>query len=248
MKKNNTYSFYAYLIVVLLVLWSSFGYNAWQTKNTKNSYSYDAMGYYTYLPALFIYQDIKHFKFLDDIISKYEIWGNAYRPESLPNGNVLNKYAVGQAVFQLPGFMLAHIVAKLLGYPTDGFSPPYHLFVSLWNILFALWALWHLRRLLLLFFPDTAVACSLLLLLIATNYWLYIGYDNHLTHISLFSLYVFLLHYTIQWHKQPTLNNSAAIGGIIGLAVLIRPTEMVAILIPLLWNLNIYFYNLMGGG
>ncbi|MBK9462173.1 MAG: hypothetical protein IPN94_22825 [Sphingobacteriales bacterium] len=55
MTKSNVYSYYAYCIIVVLVLWSSFGYEGWRAKNTQNAYSYDAMGYYTYLPALFIY-------------------------------------------------------------------------------------------------------------------------------------------------------------------------------------------------
>lgn len=237
-KLDQPFSFFAYWIVALLLLYSSFGYAPWRDKNTKYAFRFDAMGYYIYLPALLIYDDIAHFKFLDDIIPKYEIWGSAYKPEPIENGNVLNKYAVGQALFQLPWFLVAHFVAAPLGYPADGFSLPYLLCVSLGNILAALLALWYLRRILLLFFSDKSVACSLLLLLIATNYWCYVGYNSHMTHASLFALFVLLLWHTIRWHQQPNWCSSLFIGASVGFAVLLRPTDVVCVLIPLLWGID----------
>ncbi len=234
MKKNL--SFYSYWMVVVLLLTSAFVNDVWRSKNTIHAFTFDSMGYYLYLPALFIYNDIEHFEFLEELLPKYNINDNAYRPETLPSGKKLDKYAVGQALFQAPGFFLAHILAKPLGYPADGYSLPYHAIISLVNILIGLLALWYLRRILLSYFPDAAVACSLLLLLIATNYWCYIGFDSHMTHASLFALYVFLLWHTIKWHHHPNWTSSIAIGGVVGFAVLMRPTEIVSVVLPLLWS------------
>lgn len=227
----------SYSLVTLLILLSAFAYKEWREKNSAHSFTYDAMGYYIYLPAFFIYDDLEHFKFLDEIIPKYEIWGD-YRPEPLPNGKVLDKYALGQALFESPWFLVAHATAPLLGYTPDGFSPPYNLFVSLGNILVGLVALWYLRRILLRYFPDTAVAISLLLLLVATNYWCYIGYNAPMSHASLFALYVFLLWHSIKWHEKPTWFSSLAIGASVGFAMLMRPTDVVCVLVPLLWGVG----------
>jgi hypothetical protein len=239
MKLTAPYSFVAYIVVVLLVFLSVFGLDIWYQKNTHRAFEYDAMGYYIYLPAIFIYDDITHFRFLDEIIPKYQIWGCAYKPEVLPaTGNALDKYAIGQALYQAPWFFLAHAIAAPLGYPADGFSFPYHAVISLGNILVSLLSLWYLRRILLRYFPDKAVAFSLLLLLIATNYWCYISYNSHMTHTSLFCLFVLLLAHTIKWHEKPNWTSSLFIGGVVGFATIMRPTDIVCVLIPLLWNIE----------
>ena len=229
-------SLFAYCLVVGLVLLPILTTKDSYDKNTQRAFTFDSMGYYLYLPAYFIYDDIAHCRFLDTVVTPRYPASASYLPEKLPNGNVLNKYAIGQAVFQLPWFGLAHLVAPKLGYPVDGFSPPYHTIVSFGNIFVGLLALWFLRRLLLRYFPDSAVALSLLLLLVATNYWCYISYNSHMTHASLFALFVVLLWHTIRWHEQPTWWSSLVIGGVVGFAMLMRPTDVMCVLVPLLWR------------
>ena len=52
----------------------------------------------------------------------------------------------------------------------------------------------------------------------------------------IFPLYVLILYATIKWHEKPRLIWAAAIGLIIGLATISRPTEAIMLFIPLLWN------------
>ena len=87
--------------------------------------TWDAFGYYVYLPALFIYHDYKELKWLPEIDSKYAVTGgNGWQALKADNGNYVFKYLGGVAVMQLPFFLAGHVFAKGLGYPADGFSPP----------------------------------------------------------------------------------------------------------------------------
>ncbi|MBK8444446.1 MAG: hypothetical protein IPL35_13975 [Sphingobacteriales bacterium] len=48
-----------------------FFYPKWKQSRTEATLSWDVSGYYMYLPAIFIYKDLRHCAFGDDIIQKY---------------------------------------------------------------------------------------------------------------------------------------------------------------------------------
>jgi hypothetical protein len=99
----------------------------------------------------------------------------------------------------------------------------------------ALIGLWYLRRSLLRYFPDGTVAAVLLCLVFGSNYLNYTAFDGAMTHNWLFTLYSLLIFNTIQFYDRPTRGRAALIGLLVGWAVLTRPTEILAVLIPLLW-------------
>jgi hypothetical protein len=135
-------------------------------------------------------------------------------------------------------FTIAHLLAEPLGYPADGFSTPYQFAIQTGSLLFALIALWYFRKLYLLFFSDKIVAIILLLLVFGTNYLDYSAIDPALTHNWLFGGYVFLLLNTINFHKTPSFKYAIGIGTVCGVMILIRPSEMISVLIPLLWGIE----------
>ncbi|MBZ0099668.1 MAG: hypothetical protein K8F30_11315, partial [Taibaiella sp.] len=147
-------------------------------------------------------------------------------------------YTSGVALLSLPAFALAHIIAEPAGYPADGFSAPYRVAVQLWAVLAALAGLWYFRKLLLFYFNDKVVAIVLLMLVLGTNYLNYTGYDATITHSYLFTIYVLLLLNTHRYYEHPKRRYAIRIGLLAGLAVLVRPSEMIAIVIPLLWALE----------
>jgi len=63
-----------------------------------------------------------------------------------------------------------------------------------------------------------------------------VAVDSGLSHAWIFPLYVALLYATIRWHDRPGAVWALLIGCIIGLATICRPTEAVALFIPLLWS------------
>lgn len=236
---KNQYSLYAWLLAVLfLTAVNLFYYPKWKFSNTEATISWDVSGYYMYLPAIFIYKDLKQVAFLNDIQEKYQPAGSPYQVFDHWSGRRIMKYSTGMAVQYLPFFLAAHAVAAPLGYPADGFSRPYQLAISLGSLLIAVIGLWFMRKNLLRYFDDRPVAGALLLLVFATNYLDYSAINGAMTHNYLFTLYALLIWQTIRFYERPTYRRSLAIGLIVGLAALTRPTELIAVIIPVLWGVK----------
>ncbi len=232
-------SFFAYLVCAAVLLGAGLlYYPKWNKDHTEATLSWDVSGYYFYLPAIFIYKDLKKVAFRDSIHEKYQPADTPYQAFQHPSGNYVMKYSCGLALQYLPFFLVAHALAPLLGYPADGFSRPYQVAISLGSLLVALLGLWLLRRNLLAYASDAATAITLLLIVLGTNYLDYAAINSAMTHNYLFTLYAGLVALTMSWYKSPTLLKAAGIGLIIGLAALTRPTEILAALIPLLWGLS----------
>lgn len=214
-------------------------YPKWSKPGTEATISYDASGYYMYLPALLIYKDIKQCAFADSIMKKYRPssgFDQAYRHWS---GNYVMKYSAGQSIMYLPFFTAAHIFAKTTGlYPADGFSRPYQLCLSLGMMLYAMIGLWVVRKNLLFYFSDKPVAWTLIVLAFGTNYLNYAAIDNAMTHNTLFFLYALLIYRTILFYRNPGTKNAMYTGILCGLCTLIRPTEILSLLIPVLWGIG----------
>lgn len=228
-----------YFLCAAFMLYASFVfYPKWKQYGSENTISWDAAGYYWYLPSAFIYHDLKHQAFNDSIIKKYHPAGDFGPGYKLDNGNYVCKYPSGLAVMSLPFFTIANLIAQPLGYPQDGFSLPYPLAIQIGGILVALLGLWYFRKLLLLFYKDSVVAICLVLLVYGTNYLDFAAINLGMTHSWLFTLYVFLILNTHYFYKTSHYKYTIRIGLLIGLATLTRPTEIVSVLIPLLWGLE----------
>jgi hypothetical protein len=201
---------------------------------------WDNLGYYMYLPGLFIYDDITELRWIHDIDRKYGMVGSGgfYQAERCENGNYVDKYLGGIAILEAPFFLVAHWYATHNNYPTDGFSQPYQYAVAFAAIFYALLGLFLLRRFLLKYYDDWVVAVTLLLLCLATNFLQYVAVDGGMSHAYIFLLYVLILFATKKWHDKPSTIWAAATGYIIGWATICRPTEAVMLFIPLMWGLN----------
>ncbi len=227
-------------VSLFILLVHFFYYPKWSKKKVEATLSWDVSGYYMYLPAIFIYKDIKQCTFLDSIVSQYKPTFSiqqAYLHE--PSGNYVMKYSMGQAVLLSPAFFVAHLWACISDrYPPDGFSLPYQLVISMWSLMMALIGLIFLRLNLLEYFDETSVGLTLLGLVLGSNYLNYSAIDGAMTHSSLFTLYAILVYAAIHFYKQPSYLKAVVIGLVVGLMTLTRPTELVSCLIPLLWGMR----------
>ncbi|MBV6429664.1 MAG: hypothetical protein KIPDCIKN_04239 [Haliscomenobacter sp.] len=216
-----------------------FYYPKWNLNYSEAPISWDVSGYYFYLPAAFIYKDVKYLFFKDRILHQYQPTKDFEQGYQLPNGNYVLKYSCGQAILFSPFFFLAHWYAKANDtFPADGFSVPYQFMISMGCLLMAFLGMWVLRRILLRYFSDFSVAVSLILLVLGTNYFEYGTLGSALTHSNLFTLYALLILLTIRFYEKPTYWKAVGIGSLVGLAALVRPTEILSALIPLLWGLT----------
>ncbi len=203
------------------------------------SLHWDGAGYYFYLPATFIYDDLalEDRSWFEAMREKYDLSGTLYQVHSMPDrpGHV-NQYSSGIAILIAPAFFVAHALAKPLGFEADGFSPIYQCSVSIWSLALAVLGIFMLRRMLLRFFTDGITAWILLLLIACTNYLVQIPgtlVSPHNYLLLLFAIYLTAVH---DWHatfQRKHFYIAVACGAMAGL---IRPTELTWFFILPFWG------------
>ena len=200
--------------------------------------TWDAFGYYLYLPAQFIYHDLglTQHEWLSAILEKYRSTATLYQIYPMEDGQWVIKYTMGLSILNAPFFFVAHMLAEPLGYPADGFSLPYQYILTLGGLVYAFAGLWYWARVLRCFFTEKEALWVLLLVYFGTNYFHLTIYDGTLlSHNYLFTLYAVLLYYTIRWYEQHQWGHAVIMGLAMGFMVLIRPTEVICVLIPLVY-------------
>lgn len=224
----------AFVVCAASVLWY-----AWP-ESPPRILSWDVFGYYLYLPLLFIRGDLglSDPAWVHEIIARYRSTATFYQAFPLGNGNMVLKYSMGMAVLYSPFFFIGHAIAFLTGQPRDGFSPPYEWSMFAGSLVYTLAGLLLLRKLLLRFFADGIAAAVILLVVLGTNYFHVNAVTFAMPHVPLFTLFCALLLVTMDWHRAPIAGRSLALGGLLGLMGLARPSEIVAAVIPVLWNVS----------
>ncbi len=231
-----------YLLYLLILLTHFLYYPRWAKGGTEATLAWDVSGYYMYLPALFIYGDLKQCNFRDSILQKYRPtpdFQQAFRHEK--SGNFVMKYSLGQAIQYAPFFFVAHAWATLSPkYEADGFSFPYQFMISVGSLLVTFLGLFFLRKILLVYFKDGVVSLTLAALVLGTNYLNYTAIDGAMTHNGLFAVYTLLIWLSMKFYSNPSWGKALGVGLLAGLAALTRPTEILSAIIPLLWGLNVF--------
>lgn len=205
-----------------------------------NPLSWDVFGYYLYLPANFIWHDagLKDFSKVEEVNKKYDCTPTYYQGSFTEDGKFMIKYSCGVAVLESPFFFAAHLLAPSLGYPADGFSKPYQNAMLIANFFWIIIGFIFLRKALLKLFSDGITALLLALVMIGTNFYIIGLITPGMTHQFEFSLFAIILYLTILWHEAPSLKRATLLGAFIGLAIIVRPSDGVIILLPLLWNVG----------
>ena len=202
--------------------------------------SWDAFGYYLYLPFAFIYNDLSFssFETVNGIVDQYQNTATLYQFVNGGNGNMVIKYPVGVAILESPFFAIGHFFAWLFNYKTDGFSAPYQIMMFVCNTFYVFLGAIFLRKALLKLFTPLVTGIVLFIIIVGTNYLATgtMGMGN--SHIPLFALHAIGLYLVIRWHESPSIKLSILLGGIIGLMIITRPTEILFLLIPIFWGVR----------
>lgn len=216
------------IIATCTSIWFSLDKNQIAEKRVIHS---DAYGYYAYLPAVFHHQDIRFtfYKHLSDA-DKELYWVSPTPIE----GNELPKTSIGMAIIWTPAYLVAELGAQLFDYPTDGWSEPYHLAILLNGILALIIGLSLVYRMLLLRFSRTVSWITTLLLYLCTNLIYYSGPQGAFTHVYSFALIAAFFWYGLKWTKTPKLSLYLILGLLLGFISLIRPTNIIVAVIPLI--------------
>ena len=211
----------------ILLLWVTFTLaNLVIANNTrKDSKRYvfwsDAYGYYCYLPSIIIHQDVE----------KYTV-GDIHNV----TGKSINKYTSGVALLELPFFMCAYCYAIITNNNTDGFSEDFEFFITLGTITYTFLGLLFLFYILKRYVREKVAIISLLILYFGTNLYYYTIGESGFSHAYSFfaiSWFFWALH---QFLDKPSIKSAIQIGFAFGLAIIIRPTNI--LIIPIILTLN----------
>jgi len=209
-----------------------------------NQFRSDKCGYYLYLPAIFIYHDLSKLAFYDSINRKYDYSLSVDNSLYPVHSNRLDKYPAGVAFFELPLFLAVNYYCRATHqYAADGFSLPYQLAGIFSNILWVILGLFVLRKFLNRYFSDHVTAFTLLCIAFGTNLYAYTAFEIGMSHSYSFFLFSCLLNLTDKWYAgKDNIRDSVAYGiitgTVAGLIFIVRPINIIAVIIPLLWRVD----------
>ncbi len=90
---RNVFSLLACILIVFMLLFIRANYSGIRSDNPLQVTTWDALGYYMYLPSIFVYQDITELEWLPEIDNKYKVSGGyIYQAHKQENGNYVFNY------------------------------------------------------------------------------------------------------------------------------------------------------------
>ncbi len=204
-----------YFLLVLLIFSIDRHKRYESNKDDLGSFYSDIGEYYRYLPDLFI-----------------------VGPEASKQAIKQNKRTIGMALLYTPGFIVGHVKAKLEGAALTGYSKPYQWAVRWGTILYVLLGIFFCRLNLLMFFNEVITCISLICLFFATNLFYYTYSWGEMPHSYLFSLNSIFIYCVLQFLLKGKKQYLPWIGFLAGFITLVRPTGIIVLLFPLLFDVS----------
>ncbi|HSO78155.1 MAG TPA: glycosyltransferase family 2 protein, partial [Bacteroidales bacterium] len=226
------------MIAIILAFMTVNMLNVRHWKQEQRVIEWDAISYYAYLPAAFIYNDLS-LGFTEGYTGTHRF---VFWPEKSPTGKNVIKTTMGLSVLWLPFFGAAHLAAHLTGADTGGYSEPYKLFLLVSALFYLLIGLLYLRKILLAGVSDKVAAIVLTGFAFATNLYWYSLFQSTMSHVYSFALITAFIWYSMKWHTAGSMEHGAwsavRLGLLIGLISLIRPTNVIIILFFILYGIS----------
>jgi hypothetical protein len=219
-------------LVLVIVLLTNFWHHRYN--HPEGVIEWDIKSYYAWLPAAFIYNDLS----LEFRRANIEKFGDLIWPIETPTGKHAIITTMGMAFLYSPFFFTAHLVAHVTPWEADGYSRPYR-FALTFGALFYLWAgMYFLSRSLLTYFSRSITAFTLVAITLGTNLYYYSSYEAPMSHAYTFSLIAVFMWITIRFYKKPSLKGIILAGLLAGLITLIRPVNIIILIIFFLWDIR----------
>jgi len=220
-----------------LVLFGAFFFYAQFGRKAPVYYS-DSLGYYSYLPALLLHKNAGRMHETPagtNLPSSVQGYFETLSQQPLsPNGFAITQYTCGVALMQLPFFGAAHAWAKATAQPANGYSAPYAAAVKCSSFVYAWLGLWLVFRMLRRIFSPVTAATTTALLAVGTNLWWFALHQAGMAHPPAFFLVAALMTLIPLGLQRPGMVVFAGIGACLGLLTLMRPTDLVFLLFPLM--------------
>lgn len=208
----------------------------------------DGVGYYAYLPALFIHGDpsfhtLAALRFDGEIPS----WTGMVRYPA--TGRYANIYGVGVAILLAPFFVVAHLLTLVFQSPAswhkfnhvpDGFSFFYQHAAGLAGMCYGLAGLVFLRKSIEKYFSPSVCLVTVFVLFMGTNLFNYLSAETVLSHPYTFFLFGVLLSRLPLLYRSERVQVKTAFqtGALLGLATCVRPTNGLFLLPIMLWGVR----------
>ncbi len=196
---------------------------------------HDVQSYFSYLPALVVYQDLDY-QFIHEVNAQDEHL-HLYSLTT-PDGRRYQKMPIGVALMNIPFYAVGHLIAVITPYPDHGYSEIEYILLCIAAWFYAFIALWYCRLLLRRWFTELQSAVCLLILFAGTNVFFYITVEPGMSHVYSLACIFFFLHHTIKWLENPKTGLSLKVGLVFGLMVLIRPTNVLYFVFPLVYSIT----------
>ncbi|GAB5417095.1 MAG: hypothetical protein Crog4KO_19610 [Crocinitomicaceae bacterium] len=196
--------------------------------------SSDIKGYYGYLPALFINDDIQ----LQDL-KPYQHDGDLKLWFSTDDqGRRYIKFPAGMAILYSPFFTIAHATAGGPDAPANGYSEPYRFWLLIGGLFYTFLGIIFFSKLMLRHFSDRASATTLLVLYLGTNLYYYTAFDGVFTHGHTFFLFSAFMYGCVLWLDTKKWKYVFLLGITGGLMVAVRHVDVWFLLFIILYGIR----------
>jgi len=197
--------------------------------------AYDGYGYYAYIPHFYEKGNLKfEQEWMQKLQDQYCFGAYAYQLERKELKADINIYHMGLSFVLLPSYAVSDVVARASGYPADGFSKPYHIGYQLNALLFIFLGLLYLRKLLRFFADELSTTVVLILIGLGTNAYFIFNFQYDLPHLYLFTINAASFYHLMRYIKEGRKRSFWFTALLFGLAVCIRPTQLLFGIIPFL--------------
>ncbi|MFM2387840.1 MAG: hypothetical protein RL660_2597 [Bacteroidota bacterium] len=214
-----------------------------QHGSTRKTFHGDALGYYQYLPATFIYHNwdsIQQLPQIEGVSQDIYTYYKGMLQECNPgkDGKLVFNYTYGTALAELPFFLLIHGIQKLKGAPAHGFSEPYVWTARLSTLFYLILGLYWCFCLLRQFFSEDISRISVCLLLVTTNLFWFGAYQTGMAHIPIFAANALLLLYTHKLYQDFSYKNIIIVGLSLGFITASRTIDAMFVVVPILYGIT----------
>ncbi len=238
MNRRNTIPLPKLAIISIVLVYSAtnFYHHNWTRDKgpQRGVIQWDVISYYAYLPAAFIYHDMK-LDFVNEpgFNNDNKIWFTG-----LENGERLIITSMGLSIMYCPFFFMAHALAPVFDEPRSGYNSIYQFFLVFSAMVYVTIGLILLSRILLKWFSPLQTAICLLAVGLGTNLYHYTSFSAALPHSYNFFLITLFLYLVIRWYEAPDWKGALFTGLVFGLISLIRPSNILVFIVLFFWGVS----------
>ncbi len=150
----------------------------------------------------------------------------------------IDKYTCGAAILETPFFFAGHFYNKIFGIVDEVKSKTYGLAILVAALTYVFSGLVILYRIIRKWFNQLPSLIAVISIYLGTNLFYYTIFNPSYSHVYSFFILTLFIYTLDKFIKSPNLKNTIFCGLPIGLAILIRPTNIFYILLFLFFEVN----------